>query len=248
MRSSGLVGSADGMDVFGLNMTLGLAAGITTAVTGADAVKLTWGTLEDAQLRGGLWESISYDTRSPQARRRLRAAFDRVRQYQRDLEAYEKEKAEDPDAKKPDDRWLRGQYATYQRLMKGETQALMRVDSAHQLLQACELAEQYGIEIIAYGATEGWTVAERMGRAGMSAVVLPRTSQLPNERVVRETGSSIQNAAILREHGVPVAVVPAGGMFGPGTSISSSVVPSRRVNSRRRSSKRPGCPELTRSV
>lgn len=220
VNSNGLVGGADDIDVFNFNMTLGLAAGITTAVSGTSAAKLTYGTLDDSQVRSGLWETLSYDTRSPQSRRRLRQSFERVRQYQRDLEAYEKEKVGNPEAKKPDDKFLRGQMATYLRLMKGEAKAMMRINRAHQLIQACELAEQYGIEIIVYGGMEAWTVADRVGRAGMSVVVIPRTSSLSDESVQRDTGSSIQNAAILREHGVRVAVVPAGGMFGPGTSIS----------------------------
>jgi imidazolonepropionase-like amidohydrolase len=58
------------------------------------------------------------------------------------------------------------------------------------------------------GCREGWTVASEHGRAGAFAVVTPRTRRDKTENLVRPGGSSIENAAILHEHGVQVAVVP----------------------------------------
>ena len=222
VQSAGLVDGnpADGTDPFSLTMTLGLAAGITTALTDDTATKLTFGSLEKHVLRDDLWVDLRYDTRNPRQRRQLREDFDRVRQYLRDLEAWEREKQTNPDAEEPDKRFLRGKYATYRRLLEGNAAALLDVGDVHSILQACELAEDYGIRMILRGVHEGWTVPDRIGRANASVIVRPRQKVGENRRVNRDTGATIQNAAILHDHGVRVAVVPAGSLFGPGIRIS----------------------------
>ncbi len=47
-------------------------------------------------------------------------------------------------------------------------------------------------------------------------MITPRTRQDPDERLNRPNGSSIENARILFEHGVPLAIVP----LGSGISLS----------------------------
>jgi predicted amidohydrolase YtcJ len=63
-------------------------------------------------------------------------------------------------------------------------------------------------------------VADRLGRAGVRAVVSPRTDggfgggPQPDERLNRPNGPSIENAHRLHRHGVPVAVVPISPVIG----------------------------------
>ncbi|MBM4091923.1 MAG: hypothetical protein FJ276_21205, partial [Planctomycetes bacterium] len=99
VNSSGLVGNEppeDSTDVFGFNMTLGLAGGITTAVSGNTAAKLTFGNLEDHVLKRNLFHQLQYSTRNPDGHRRLREQLDRARQHLRDLAAHEEEKKTNP--------------------------------------------------------------------------------------------------------------------------------------------------------
>lgn len=210
----------DSTDVFALNMATALAAGITTGVTGSTAAKLTFGTVEDMIVSRQVFENFSYSTRNPNGRRQVREGLNRVRAYLRDLAAYEEARRTDPSATAPDNRWIQGQFATYLRLLKGETTAVVDANSMHELLQICELAEAYGIRFVVRGAVEGWTVPDRLGRAGVSAIITPRTRSDPNEDSMRPNGSSIENAAILARHGVAMAFLPTGSLFGPGTSIS----------------------------
>ncbi|MCL4198531.1 MAG: amidohydrolase family protein [Phycisphaerales bacterium] len=223
VRSQGIHGGGspeDGTDVFSLNMSLALGAGITTAVTGDTAAKLTYGTLEDMIVKRGLFESISYTSRDPAGKRRLREGLDRVRQHLRDVADHEEEKRLNPEAKAPDDKWIRGPYATYLRLLKGEATAIADANSAWELLQLAELAETYGIRIVARGAYEAWTVAPRLSRAGMAAIITPRQRVDENPQLNRPTGSTIENARILHEAGMRLAITPAGSLFGPGYGIS----------------------------
>ena len=77
VSSSGIVGNEppeDSSDVFSLATVLALAGGITTAVTGNTAARLTFGSTEDMIVKRNLFKSLSYSTSDPQARRKLRAA------------------------------------------------------------------------------------------------------------------------------------------------------------------------------
>lgn len=211
VASGGIVGGEppeDTTDVYGLRMTIALAGGITTAMTGQTAAKLTFGTLDDITIRRNVFTPLRYSTREADARRTLRAAFEKVRQYLRDLESYEEKKKTDPDEEEPDKEWIKGQYDTCLKLMRHETVAIIDANTARQLIDVCDLAERYGIRVVVRGAYEGWTVASRLARAGVSAIITPRKRQLPDERSNRPTGSSIENASILHDHGVPIAIVP----------------------------------------
>ncbi len=223
VRSSGIHGGGspeDGTDVYSFNMSLALAAGITTAVTGDTAAKLTYGTLDDMIVKRNLFESLSYSSSDPGGKRRVREGLDRVRQYLRDVAAFEEEKRNDPEAKAPDDKWIRGPYASYLKLLKHEAAALVDANDTHELLQYCELADTYGIKFVVRGAYEAWTVAPRISQAGMAAIITPRQRIDENHQFNRPTGSTIENARILHDHGVRVAITPVGSLFGPGYAIS----------------------------
>ncbi len=208
-------GSADETtDVYSLWMTIALASGITTAVSGETAVALTFGTVEDMVVKRDLFVSLRYSTTNPKQRRKVREGFEKVRQYMRDLQAFNEKKKLDPEAEEPDKEWLTGDYEKYYKLLKHETVAKVSANSAHEINQFCELAERYGIRLVIDGALEGWTVARRMARAGVSAILTIRpplfsTDTGEDQRLNRATGRSIENAAILHKHGVPIAIVPA---------------------------------------
>jgi len=212
VRSSSIVGSDppdDNTDVFGLYMTLGLAGGITTVASGNTAAKLTFGTLEDHVLKRKLLHTLQYSTQNPDGRRKFRQQLDRVRQYLRDLDAHEEEKKTDPKAKPPDKAWLKREYETALKLLRHELTAVADANTAHELQDLATLAEGYGLRIVVRGAREGWVVAPAMARAGLRAVITPRTRRDPDERLNRPNGSSIENARILHDHGVTFAIVPA---------------------------------------
>ncbi len=211
VSSSGLVGSEppeDNTDLYSFYMSLALSGGITTAVTGNTAAKLSFGSLEDHVLKRNLFSTLQYGTGDPEGRRKLRQALDRARRHIRDLEAHEEKKKLDPKAKPPDTAWLKGTYQTALKLLRHEVVAVANANSAWELQRLADLAGQYDFRLVVRGAGEGWVVAPAMARAGMRAVITPRTRRDPDRRTNRPNGSSIENAKILYRRGVTFAILP----------------------------------------
>jgi len=217
VRGGNVIGSDpadETTDVYSLWMTIALAGGITTAVSGDTAVSLTYGSVEDMVVGRDLFVSLKYSSNDPENRRKVREGFDKVRQYMRDVQAYQEKKKINPDAEEPDKEWIKGDYEKYYKLLKRETIAKVTANSAHEINEYCSLAERYGIRLVIDKALEGWTVARRMARAGVSAIVSIRppifsSDTGEDERLNRPTGRSIENAAILHKYGVPIAIIPS---------------------------------------
>ncbi len=208
--SGGIFGTSpeNSTNVFSLQMTLALAGGITTAATGNHAAKLTFGSTEGLLIKRDLFKPLRYSTLEPNAKYELRAKFEKVRQYIRDYETYLEEKKKDDDAEEPDKEWLKGQYETCFTLLKRDAVAKFTANTAHELLDICDLVSTYGFDAVIFGAVEGWTVAPQIARANVSVVVTPRRRVNRDERLNRANGSSIENAAILHGYGVPIAIIP----------------------------------------
>ncbi len=215
-RSGGLFGAPPpehSTSVFSLNLRIARAAGITTALAQNDAVKLTYGSVDDMVLRRNLYYNLNYSRNRPIERAKLRADLERVRDYLAELSRHEIEKQTDEKAKPPDKEWLKGEYEKLLNLLRRETLAVASADQTQDLLDLADLAQQFGFRLVIRGATEGWIVAERLGQAGVGVVINPRIvtsggAGLPDERFNRPTGGTIENAARLRRAGVPVAVIP----------------------------------------
>ncbi len=209
--ASGIHGGGEPQDttnVFGLNMLIALAGGITTSVTGNTAAKLTFGTTEDMLLKSNLFVDLPYSTRNPVERARLRADLERVRNYLRDVQRHEREKATNKNAKPPDKEWLKDRFEQYRKLLTREAIGITTANTAQELRAAAALAEQFGFDLVVRGAHEGWIAAPQLGRAGVRAVITAREDTPPDQRSNRPSGASIENARILQQHGVPVAVIP----------------------------------------
>ncbi len=210
-RSSGLVGSGEAeksQDPFDLDTTMGLAAGITATWNGSRVTKLVHGSLEDLTIRPKSFSSINYSYRNPRGRSELRRAMDRVQEHLRALERHAEEKKKDPEAKAPDDKWIKGIYATVRSLLTGQSQALVRSRSMAEIREYSALARKYGFEIVFELAEEGWIDPGVLSRAGASAVISPRARVNANEDLNRESGSSIENAKLLHDAGVPLVIIP----------------------------------------
>ncbi len=210
--AGGIHGGGDKRDttnVFGLNMEIALAGGITTTLSGNDAAKLTYGTTDGLLVRKNVFASLRYSANRPLERARLREDLEKVRDYLRAVQRYTLIKERDEDAEEPDKSEIKGKLDEYLKLLKGERVAIASANEVGDIRALVGLAEQFGFELVIRGATEAWSIAEEPGRAKVSAIVTPRNSTSPDERLNRPSGASIENAAILARHGVPVAVLPA---------------------------------------
>lgn len=202
-------------NVFATAIRLANAAGITTAVVGNSAAKASYGSLDGMLLRKDLFIDIRY--RSASDRRTLRESLQNVRKYLRDKEAYDSRKAAgDENAKPPADAPVTGGNAKYLQLIKKEKAAVVSADSRRYLIALCELAEEFGIRIVIRGAMEGWTLPDRLGRAGISVISMPRRLSSRDDRLNQPHGGNIENAAILHRHGVEVGVTSSSPMISLG--------------------------------
>lgn len=204
----------DTTDVFSLNMTVALAGGITSAIAGNDAAKLTYGTTDGMIIKRGLYTNIGRSWRGPMALADFRADLQKVRDYLRDLEAHKIEKETDKEAKPPAKDWLKGKYANYLKLLKRETTAVASANQAQDLLTLAGLARDFDFRLVIRGGYEAWTVADKLARADIAIILTPRTVVDGDDRSNRPTGASLETAKILADHGIPFAIVP------PTTSIT----------------------------
>ncbi|MEO1695978.1 MAG: amidohydrolase family protein [Planctomycetota bacterium] len=208
--SFGLFGGSgnlrDSVDPYSRNMTLALAAGITTAVNGNTVAKLKRGHLEGLVLKDSAFENFSFSNRNPQGQLKVVSDFEKAAEYLRQYRAWEQAVKRDKELKAPskkgiDDRTVR--------VLTGEIRPRFSANDRTDLAEIAALARRFGFRPILEGATEGWTVADELGRAGATAIVTPRRRSSASERQTSDNGSSIENAAKLHAHGVPVVVVPA---------------------------------------
>lgn len=207
-EARGIVGAdpaEDTTNVFGTILRLANAGGITTVFSRSAAAKAAYGSVEDIPLRSDLFELIRYG--SADQRRELRSSLRRAREHLRAVETYEKAKAAgDDDAKKPDE--PKGLEQAI-KLLKHESTAYVSADSKRDLIALAELAEEFGIAIVVRGALEGWTVADKLGRAGIRVIVTPRRQRGADPELNAPSGNNIENAALLYRGGVDIAITTA---------------------------------------
>lgn len=214
-QSSGLLGTGsdfrDSIDPFSQNMVLGLATGITTTGASNSAVKLKrWvGGARPYRWDGIVVRDNAYSTftfGNASSRRSLREKLVTASDFLRKYRVWEEEVKKDKDLKEPS---RRGVDNTVLRVLRGEVLARFRAHERAELLAIARLSQEFGFRPVIEGAREGWVVADELGRAGAYVVLTARERRDQDERLVREGGSSIENAAILHRSGVPVAIVPA---------------------------------------
>jgi len=210
VASFGLFGGSgdlsDSVDPYNQNMTLALAAGITTAVNGNTVAKLKRGHVDDLVINASAFDGLSYSNSNPQGQLAIEEKFTKAAEYIRAYRAYEVKKKTDKELKEPSKKGIDDKSV---RILRGEIRPRFSANERTDLLEIAKLAQRLGFRPIIDGCREGWTVAAELGRAGATAIVTPRTRRAKNEQLTREGGSSIENAAKLYAHGVNIVVVPA---------------------------------------
>lgn len=205
----------DSFDPFSQYLVLALATGITTAEQSNSAIKLKRGEIKDVLLAENHLSTFSWGTTNPASTRGTREKFRVAAEHKRAFEKWdthsEKEKKELKEPKKP-----KGFDAAAYKVLTGESLARFNLNDREDLASVAKLAQQYHFRPVISGCREGWTVARELGRAGAYAIITPRDRAAKNESLVRAGGTSIENAAILHEHGVQVAIRPQDTSFNLG--------------------------------
>jgi imidazolonepropionase-like amidohydrolase len=209
ISSNGLFGGtsdiANTIDPFNSRMVLALAGGITTAVQGNEAAKLAFGEIKGVVMTDKVFVTDSFTIRTPSSKRSTREKLEAASKYLRKYRKWQTDVKSDKELKEPskkgiDPNWLA--------VLQGEARMKFSADERTDLVEIANLALQYGFHPVIEGCLEGWTVADLLGRAGVTAIVTPRYRRGKGEDLVREGGSSIENAAILHRSGVQVCVIP----------------------------------------
>ncbi|MDP6518913.1 MAG: amidohydrolase family protein [Planctomycetota bacterium] len=208
ISSSGLLGGsgdlADTIDPFSSRMVLGLAAGITTTSQSNQVAKLKRGELEGAVLSEKAFSGLTWSGAG--GKRALKEKFETTATYLRAYREWEELVKKDKELKEPS---KRGVDSTVLAVLEGRILAKFSANGRDDLLGIARLAQKYGFRPVIEGCGEGWAVADELGRAGAMAIVTPRYRRSKEESLVRDGGSSIENAAILHRAGVSVAVIPS---------------------------------------
>jgi imidazolonepropionase-like amidohydrolase len=224
LDSRGLLGSAgkieDTADPFNYQMTLALSAGVTSARQGNAVVKLTRGDLEGMVLRDNVGVSLTSGSNSYgsgfQQRESVRAALRKAASYIKAFDEWADRQAKKINEKdKPPS--SAGVNKDFVKLLRHQEQAFANVEDAANLRAYAQLAQEFGFHLVIEGCSEGWTLADELGRAGVTAVVTPRnTFREPSEELLRPNGYSIENAGKLYRAGVDICVAPLSGGIGLG--------------------------------
>ncbi|MFT5476531.1 MAG: imidazolonepropionase-like amidohydrolase [Planctomycetota bacterium] len=195
----------DTVDPFNRSMVLALGSGITSAVQSNQAAKLKRGEIEGVVMTPKVFASLSYKNSDPRSKTGLEEKLEKAAAYRRAVMQWEVDVKKDKTLKAPSKKDVD---ADLLEVLAGTSWAMFSADERTDLLGIARLAQKYGFRPVIEGCTEGWTVADELGRAGAFVVMTPRGRKTKSERVVRDGGSSIENAAILHRAGVQVAIVP----------------------------------------
>ena len=213
---------ADSLDPFDFSVSLALASGITTSfvsvgqpsggspIGGVTAViKPTYGDLDQMMVRESVVQQVMISNRDWLRKTTFKQNLREAQSYLRKLAEYQqagdKKKVEEP--KKP-----RG-LDEYIKLLQREVPAVVAASTVDDILAALELVDEFGIRLILADAAEAWIVAEDIAKRDVRVVITPREKRRPNEDISGPSGSTLENAAILKKAGVKFAIIPPSTSF-----------------------------------
>jgi len=203
----------DFLDPYNYRVSLALASGITTTFVstgGTNAViKTTYGDLDNMLVKEPVVENVSFSrsqwlskTDFIQNLRKAKTYLQKLDEYER---AKDKKKLQEPKKPSGTDKHIR--------LLKGEMPARLDASTASDILDILEVIDEFGMKVIIENAVEAWIVAEEIGKRDVALVITPRQKRRPNEDLSAPSGSTLENAAILKKAGVKFAIVPTSPSF-----------------------------------
>jgi len=224
---------ADSLDPFDFEVSLALASGVTTAfvtatsspyrrvqssgenpIGGTNAViKMTYGDLDNMLVKEPVAENVSISNQQWLRKTNFLLSLRKAKDYLQKLAEYQKAKDKDKkleEPKKP------AELDPYIRLLGRQLPARVQAATADDILAALEIVDEFGIRIILEGGIEAWIVAQEIARRDVPLVITPRDKQEPRKDISGPSGSTMENAAILKKAGVRFAIVPQGPYFGIG--------------------------------
>ena len=213
---------ADSLNPFDFSVSLALASGITTSmvstgrpsggspVGGATAViKASYGDLDQMMVKESVVQLVMISNRDWLRKTTFKQNLRKAQSYLRKLKEYQqaKGKKKTVEPKKP------GGLDAYIRLLKRDVPAVVQASTTGDILAALELVDEFGIRMILANAVEAWIVAEEIAKRDVRVIITPRQKRRPNEDISGPSGSTMENAAILKKAGVKFAIIPTSTSF-----------------------------------
>jgi imidazolonepropionase-like amidohydrolase len=158
-------------------------------------------------LKESVAQNVSF--RSWMDKTNLRQNLRKARDYLQKLDEYTRKK----DQKKLQELKKPSGIDAYIRLLKKQLPARLSATTATRILGIVELIDEFDISVIIEGAIEAWTVAEQITKHDIRLIITPRDKRRPNEFISAPSGSTLENAAILKKAGVKFAIVPTSPYF-----------------------------------
>ena len=153
----------------------------------------------------GSFATLSWTNNNPSGKRNTRAKMKKAAEYLRAYRKWEVDKKKDKSLKEPS---KSGVDTTSLAILRGEKTAKFNASDRADLLGIAHFCQEFGIRPVIEGAGEGWVVADELGRAGARIIINPRYRRWKDENLVRDGGSSIENAAKLHAAGCQIAILP----------------------------------------
>ena len=150
-------------------------------------------------------QSIAWSNSNPGGKTKAREKMKGAADYLRNLREWERKVKEDKDLEEPSKRGVDNASLA---ILTGEKAARFSANNRSELLGIARFAQEFGFEPIIEGGGEAWTVADELGRAHATVILNPRYRRWKDEELVRDGGSSIENAAKLYAAGCQIAVLP----------------------------------------
>ena len=213
---------ADSLDPFDFSVSLALASGITTSMvsTGRPSgdspiggitpvIKASYGDLDQMLVKESVVQPVMISNRDWLRKTTFKQNLREAQNYLRKLSEYKqakgKNKAAEP--KKPRD------LDAYFRLLRREVPAVIPASTTGDILAALEFVDEFGIRMVLANADEAWIVAEEISKRDVRVIITPRQKRRPNEDISGPSGSTLENASILKKAGVKFAIIPPSTYF-----------------------------------
>lgn len=219
---SGIEKIADSLDPFDFSVSLALASGITTAMVSAGrpsgnnpiggvtaVIKTSYGDLDQMLVKDSVVQQVMISNRDWLRKTTFKQNLQKAQNYLRKLSEYEQA----PDKKKIEEPKKPIGLDEYIQLLQQEVPAVVAASTVGDILADLELVDDFGIRLVLTGATEAWIVAEDIAKRDVRVIITPREKQRPNEDISGPSGSTLENAAILKKAGVKFAIIPPSTSF-----------------------------------
>lgn len=230
----------DSVNPFAPDILQGLAAGVTSYVTGSMSsrgapggtnavLKLAYGDVEGMVLRENTVVGIRLPLTTAD-KDKLFELIEKAKEYLRELDEFPAKQAKDEKAKPPKMPggaesvvkvlkgeavlWAQlggGRMSAFARMMRGGGGSASDVDAIREALQ---VAEKFGRGVVLEKPMSAWLIPDEIAATGSMVVISPRTRVPADPEDPDRTGTNLASAALLDKAGVPVAVTCPSGMFG----------------------------------